>query len=131
MAMTPEYSAVPNTGIASVTTANTNRDGTGTIETVLTAGASGSRIEKISIKATATVSAGMIRFYVHDGTTSQIIAEIAVTATTASSTVPSFEHTMTQDTVDYLPLTLPTGYSLRASTQLSESFKVIAQGGDF
>lgn len=132
MATTAQYAATPKVGINLLSTANTNRDGTGTIATVFTAGASGSRIDAIDVKATATTTAGMVRLFIHDGVNARLLTEVPVLANTPSATQPSWEvqlniNSMTQ----ILPLILPTGYSLRASTEKGEAFNVIALGGDF
>ncbi|NBX74718.1 MAG: hypothetical protein EBQ89_10555, partial [Alphaproteobacteria bacterium] len=68
MATDPNFAGTPLAGNAQISTANTNRDGTGTLGTVVTAGASGSRIEEIVIEATGTTTAGMIRLFLNDGT---------------------------------------------------------------
>lgn len=132
MSTAANYAATPNLGIAAISTANTNRDGTGTIGTVLTAGASGSRIDAVMLKATGTTTAGMIRLFVHNGTTAYLLNEVPVQANTPSSTAPAWEVQMNGSTMSQLfPIILPTGYSLRASTNNAETFNVLAVGGDF
>lgn len=132
MSTTANYAATPNLGIAAISTANTNRDGTGTIGTVLTAGASGSRIDAVMLKATGTTTAGMIRLFVHNGTTAYLLNEIPVLANTPSSTAPAWEVQMNGNTMSQLfPIILPTGFSLRAATNNAETFNVLAVGGDF
>lgn len=132
MATTPAYAATPRNGMAVVSTANTNRDGTGTIGTIFSAGASGSRIDKIIIKAQGTTTAGMVRLFIHDGSNARLFDEVLVQAITPSATVLSFQAVLAanQITVE-LPLIIPSGYSLRASTHNAESFNIIAMGGDF
>lgn len=132
MATQAQYAATPKVGIAAISTANTNLNGTGTIGTVFTAGANGSRIDAIDIKATGTTTAGMIRLFVHNGTTAFLLTELPVTANTPSGTVPAWETQLNTNTMtELLPIVLPTGYSLRASTQNAETFNVVAVGGDF
>jgi hypothetical protein len=125
MASNPQYAATPDVGIGVISTANANRDGTGTIGIVATAGASGTRIDGVQVKAAGTVTDGMVRLFLHDGTNARLYTEIPVAATTASATAPSFETAVTLD------LAIPTGWSLRASTEKAETFNVIAFGGDF
>lgn len=132
MASSPQYAATPKVGIAELSTANTARDGSGTIATVFTAGASGSRIDAITLKATATTTAGMIRLFMHDGTAAKLVAEFPVQATTPAASVPSWEAQLnTGNMPQFLPRILPEGYSLRASTHNAEAFNVVATGGDF
>lgn len=132
MSTSPQYASTPRCGIGQVATANTNRDGTGTIGTIFTAGASGSRIDAINIKATGTTTAGMIRLFIHDGADARLLTEVPVTAITPSGTLPSWEAQLNTNTMtQVLPLVLPTGYSLRAATNNAETFNLLAFGGDF
>jgi hypothetical protein len=129
MASTPNYVTTPKCAVAQISTANTNRDGTGTIGTVFSAGASGSRIERIRVVATGTTTAGMVRLFIHDGTNARLYRELSVSAITPSGTVGVF--TAEINYIGDNPLLLPNGYSLRASTHNAETFNVIAEGGDF
>jgi hypothetical protein len=132
MATQAQYASVPKVGVGQISTANTNRDGTGTIGTVFTAGSNGSRIDMIDVQATATTTSGMIRLFVHDGTTAFLVAELPVVAVTPSATNPAYSQQLNTNTMtQFLPIVLPTGYSLRASTNNAEAFNVIAFGGDF
>jgi hypothetical protein len=134
MATTPNFSATPKFGSVNITTANANRDGTGTIGTVFTAGSSGSRIDSIIIVATATTTAGMIRLFIHDGTSARLFDEIPVIAITPANSTPTFNAAVGTNTPllsNRYPISIPTGYSLRASTHNAESFNIHAIGGDF
>lgn len=132
MALTPSYAATARCGIAQVSVANTALDGTGTLATVFTAGATGSRIDAINLKATGTTTAGMIRLFIHDSTNARLLTEVPVIAITPAATLPSWEAQLNTNTMtQVLPIILPTGYSLRAATNNAETFNVIAVGGDF
>ena len=132
MATDPNFAGTPLAGNAQISTANTNRDGTGTLGTVVTAGASGSRIEEVVIEATGTTTAGIVRLFLNDGTNTRLWREVAVTAATPSGTVLAFTASVRNDTRPDLPLlVLPTGWSLRASTHNAETFNVFAFGGSF
>ena len=132
MATQAQYASVPKVGVGQISTANTNRDGTGTIGTVFTAGANGSRIDMIDLQATATTTAGMIRLFVHNGTNAILIGELPVTAVTPSGTLPAWSAQLNTNTMtQLLPITIPTGWSLRASTNNAEAFNIVAFGGDF
>lgn len=127
MSTSAQYAAMPKTAVAQVTTANTARDGTGTIATVFTAGASGSRIDDVTITAVATTTAGMVRLFLHDGTNARLLREVAVSAITPSGTVAAFTASLTN-----LALVLQSGWSLRASTHNAETFNVcVTRAGDF
>ena len=127
MSINANYASTPRAALAQVTAANTNRDGTGTLATVFTAGTSGSRIDDISIVAPGVTTAGVVRLYVHDGANARLAREILVSAITPSVTLESFRAVL-QD----LALLLPSGWSLRASTHNAETFNVIVtRAGDF
>jgi hypothetical protein len=126
MATSPAYTAIPRTERATISAANTNRDGTGTIVNLFTAGANGSRVERITICATGTTTAGMIRFYLFDGTNTDLWLEVSVNAITPSATVESF-----YSQLGSLSFILSNSKSIRVSTNNAESFRIIAEGGDF
>jgi hypothetical protein len=131
MATQAQYAATPRCAIGQISTANTNRDGTGTIVTVFSAGASGSRIDQVRIHAVGTTTAGMIRLFIHDGTNARLWKEVPVVAVTPSSTQPAWASNVSSQVDLELPLVIPNGYSLRAATNNAETFNVIALGGDF
>ncbi len=128
MAIQPQFVTTPNVGIGAIATANANRDGTGTIGTIWSAGSNGGRIDYVFIKATVTTTAGTVRLYVHEGSTYTLIAEVLVSAITASATVAAWTGVWTPPG-GYL--VLETGQSLRASTEKAENFNLVAVGGDF
>lgn len=121
--------ALARCSFVQATAANTNRDGTGTIATVFTAGSSGSRIERVRINAAGTTTAGVIRLYIHDGTNARLFREILVSAITPSTTVETFSAEV-DCSYNGAMLLLPSGYSLRVSTHNAETFNVFAFGGD-
>lgn len=133
MATDPNFAAYPMVAVGQVSTANTNRDGTGTIATIYTAPANGARIDEIIIEATGTTTAGMVRLFIHDGTNARLWQEVTVTAATPSGTVAAFRSAVRNDTRADLPLLLlpNASWSLRASTNNAETFNVIAIGGSF
>lgn len=130
MATAPAFAATPRCAIVQAVTANTARDGTGTIATLFTAGASGSRIERVRIKATGTTTAGVVRLFIHDGSNARLFREVLVTAITPSTTVEAFSSELDFSGPDQI-LVLPTGYSLRVATNNAETFNCHAFGGDF
>lgn len=125
----PIFTLTPNALPVTVSTANTNRDGTGTLVTVVTAGANGSRITALKIAAQGTTTAGVIRYFVTDaaGANPKLFEERLVSAVTPSTTVKVFEDHWTIDE----PLILASGQLLRASTNNAESFTVQAFAGDY
>lgn len=130
MASSPIFAGSPRMAAGQVSVANTNRDGTGTVVTIFSAGPNGSRIDGIDIVATVTTTAGVIRLFIHDGTNYRLWKEILVTAITPSASVAVFmSHIDLSDPDDTLQL--PVGFSLRAATHNAEAINVIAYGGDY
>ena len=123
----PKFIDAPIIGIAEISVANTKRDGTDTMVVVATGTDAGKVIELIRVLAIATTTAGMIRLFLHDGSTKYLYKELPVAAVTASPTAPAFEK-------EFVPtggsLTLPTGWTLEAATEKAEAFKVFAFGGN-
>jgi hypothetical protein len=101
---------------------------------IVTAGASGSKIEEVVVEATTTsliptTVAGLVYLFLYDGATYHLFDVITVAAITASSTVPGFR----QRNV-YANLLIKSGWSLRASQSIAGNasiLKVSAFGGDF
>lgn len=127
MSGVPQFASSPIGAAVAVATANANRDGTGVVATLYTAPVNGARIDEITIKASVTTTAGMIRLFLHDGATYFLWREVPVTAIVASATVAAFETILSG-----LGLILENGWSIRVSTQNAESHNVIiTRGGDF
>jgi hypothetical protein len=127
------YVVTPKNGtFAQLSTANTGRDGTGTLATVFTAASDNacSRVDRISIHATGTTTAGMVRLFITNsgGTSTRLIQEIYVSPNTPSSTVPAWSTEVNFDG----GLILENGASLKASTNNAETFNAsVLVAGDF
>lgn len=128
MATDPIFAATPKAAQTQIATANTARDGSGTIGTLLTSGASGSRIEEIHIVGVGTVTGGMVRLFssFDSGTTKRLLRERPVTATTPSATAAGW-----LDIITFANLVLPTGSQIYAATHNAETFNVFAFYEDF
>lgn len=133
MATSAQYAATPRIGSATLTTADTSLTAPTTVGTVLTAGASGTRIDYIDIQGVATTSAGLVNLFIYDGANYILWSQVPVIAVTSSTTLPAFQATMSSNVnANIMPLILPNGYSLRATTSISQTgVRVTAQGGDF
>lgn len=135
MATTAQFTAQPILEYSQLTTANTNRDGTGTLVTVSTgpsasaAAGVGQRINRVTVQAAGATSAGVIRFYISldNGTTNRLILERLVGAVSPSTTVLAWR----QEMPELVGLILPGGGNalLRASTNNAETFNVIVESG--
>lgn len=127
MSSTANFAATPRSEVATISTANTNRDGTGTITSVFTAGANGSRVERIEIKANATTTAGMVRLFRKKGAGAwKLWREYTVGAITPSASVASFSALD-----DVIAEILSSDIQIGASTHNAEGFEVHTSGGDF
>jgi len=127
MATTAQYAATVQNASAQISTANTNRNGTGTIVSVMTGATNGTRIDDIYIVATGATTAGVVRLFINDGTNSRLLSENLVTAITPSTSVAVFSVALLNQAI-----ILANGYSLRASTQIGETFNIIVtRAGDF
>ena len=124
---TPIFTLVPVIGIQNFATANTNRDGSGTIATLVTAGADGTRIEAVEVVAQGTTTAGAVRLFIHDGANARLYKEIQVSAVTPAVGTEVWRAIF----IPVTPIILPNTYSLRISTNNAETFNAFAFGGSY
>lgn len=90
MASTPNFASTPRLGFASVTVANTNRDGTGTIVTALTGVAAGTLIRRVILQTTGDPADSIITMFLNDGT-ARLFDEFDLgNPVAASTTTPGF-----------------------------------------
>ena len=116
-----------------ITTANTAKDGTGTVLTVFTAGTNGSYIQRVRFRTAGTNVATVARLFINNGSASSTAAnnilfdEISLTATTLSETTAqaSFDIPMN--------FALPAGYVLNVTigTSVAAGWYVSTVGGDY
>ena len=135
MATTAQFTAQPTIDISQISSANTNRDGTGTLVTISsgpsTAAANGvgKRINRVVIQATGTTTTNVVRFYisVDNGTTNRLICEKLISAITPSTSIAAFRSEVTE----LVGLMLVGGGNclLRASTNNAETYNIIVESG--
>lgn len=110
-------------GVRIGNTANANRDGTGTLYTLLTAGASGNWMRNLYLRGEGVTTAGMLRLFLYDGVNYRFWKEISVTAVAApSDTVKVWEYSELID--EYIPA----GAIVKVSTSKGEYFHGIITG---
>lgn len=124
MATTPQFASVPATAMVQIATANTLRDGTGTIGILVTAPTAGTRVDDIYIAATGTTTAGVVRMFISDGTATRLLQEFLITAVVPSTTIPVWSASLTN-----LGIVLQSGWSLRFSTNNAETFNIVMTRG--
>lgn len=133
MSTTPNFASTPVAGAALLTTADTSNTAPTTVSTVLTAGTNGTRIDQITITAVATTIQGMVNLFIYDGTTYHLWQQVPIQAVAQSTTVPGYSVTLSSNAnANIMPLVLPSGYSLRATTTVAQTgLKIVATGGSF
>lgn len=129
MGQYPQFAQTPRVGVATVTATNTNRDGTGTIVDALTAGAAGTRIEEVVVKATGDPADCTVTVYLHDGSTYHIFDEYdRGNPATGSATVASDRLSTLYDN-----LIIPAGWKIAfavTAAPTAGAYKCIVLGGD-
>jgi hypothetical protein len=120
-------------GATAITTANTAKDGTGTVLTVFTANVDGAFVQRIRFRSAGTNIATVARVFINNGSTNATAAnnilydEITLAATTLSevAALPVYE----------LPLNfaLPAGYVLNVTlgTTVAAGYYVSVIGGKY
>jgi hypothetical protein len=131
----PIFVGTPNFGFsATITAANTNTDGTGTVLSVFTAGANGSYVRRLRCKAQGTNQANVLRIFINNGSTQATAAnntlwgELALGGSTASSSAaigPDYEYP--------LNMVLPAGYVVNVCLGVTSAagWLVSAEGGNY
>jgi len=133
MSTTANYAATPKVGSATLTTADTSLTAPTTVGTIVSAGASGTRIDYIEVIGVATTVASLVNLFIFDGTNYILWNQVPIQAVTSSTTAPTYVANLSSNSnSNVMPLTLPTGYSLRATTSVTQTgVRVTAYGGDF
>jgi len=132
----PIYTRTPDVqwGTTAITTANTAKDGTGTVLTVFTADATeGGFVQKIRFRAAGTNVATVARIFINNGSTNATAAnnilydEIMLAATTLSEVAALALYEIP------LMIPLPAGYKINVTigTTVSAGYYVSAIGGKY
>jgi hypothetical protein len=129
MAANPVFTVPTNAiAMANVSAANTARDGTGTIVTLVTAATAGTQVAGITFQATATTAAAQMLVWLSSdsGTTWRLLDEQTVTAVTPSTTARAFNARWTPPGG---VLTLPSStWRLGVTSTVAQSVNCIAHG---
>lgn len=134
MSGTPNYASGVKVGAQTMTLADAVTAAPTNAVTLITAGASGSQIERIELTPLGTVVASVIRIWLYDGSVYHLLFELPLAAYTQALT--AVRPTYTAEAVTYptlFPILVPTTWSLRASMNDANAagVKIIATGGDF
>ncbi len=129
MANYAQYNYLANTGLAKVSTANSNLDGTtGAYETVITGAANGTIVKTLIIKAQTDTVQGMVRIFVKKAgmaSTTVLLSEFNIPPIIKSGRDISYYNVIP------LNYTLQSGEVMTASTEKSDTFNIIAEGLDY
>lgn len=114
-------------------TANTAKNGTGTVATLYTAGADGSKLGSLQVAYTGTSVATVLRLFINNGLTN---ATAENNTLYKSYTIPPntlSEVAAAADLTFDLGITLPAGYKILATigTTVAAALAVSVNGGDF
>lgn len=145
MAYSSLYTKNVRAAQGTLSAANTNRDGTGTVVTVWTATAAvdaanpgGSRIERVTIQATGTTTSGVVRMFIstdaaaNTASNTFLYKEFIIPAIVPGVTQEAYQTSVgTYGAPDLMPIMLGPGQTLRFSTNNAEGFRVSVQGGDY
>jgi hypothetical protein len=130
----PIYSRLPVLGFGTIATANTAKDGTGTVVLVWTAASEvGGRIDKVKVRPLGTNVATVLRLFINNGSTNA----------TATNNVLYYEKTIPASTLSEvaeqtdievsLNLPLPPGYRVYATigTTVAAGLHLTGVGGSY
>lgn len=128
MASIPNFTSTARLTASAVSAANTGRDGTGTIVSLISGVAAGTKVFEVDVQMTVTSTAGMVRLYLSSdsGASWKLFDEVAIAAATVSASVKG-----TRVSTLYSNLILPSSaHALGASTHNAEASVVTVMAGD-
>lgn len=126
MSASPAFASTPNIGAALLGNAETDLQAPTTTSVVLTAGASGTKVEEVVVEASksgslvATTVAGLVYLFLYDGTNYHLFDVVTVTAQTGSATALTGRWSNR-----YPNLWLKSGWSLRASQSIAGNASIL------
>jgi len=129
MATNPAFISTARIGRASLSTANTATDGTGTITDLITGVAAGTRVLEIVTQGTATTVAALVNLFLWDGTNWDLFDQITVSAGTGSNTVKRNRISTTYQNLVLPNSTAKIGCTISVAPT-SGTVRVTALGGD-
>ena len=129
----PIFPLTPKTAWCTLATANTAKDGTGTVGTCYTAGSNGARVDYLKVRALGTNVATVLRVFLNNGSdntsaaNNSLILEQTIAATTLSEVAALADNLVTLDA------SIPAGYKINVTigTTVAAGLQVTAFGGDY
>lgn len=128
----PIFPKVGNVSWAKLNLANPSVDGTGSVSTVFTAGAEGSRVDKISFQPLGTNDKTVVRVFINKGDNSTALNNTLYLEQTINATIASTDAALPKIEVP-IDLILPAGYKLICTlgTAVASGIQVTVEGGDY
>jgi hypothetical protein len=133
----PIFESTPVLGLVSLAAANTARNGSGTIATLVTGAADGTRVDAITfISAQASAAAnslmvGRVFLSTDSGATWTLFDETVIAATTASNTAAGARNRLTYSQgIKLKDTTHSIGVTISVYAGVQDRTSVIAEGGD-
>lgn len=135
----PIYPLTPNQSWGTLTTANTAKDGTGTVTTIFTAGANGARFDSAKVRALGTNVATVMRFFINNGganstpANNTLFHEVTIAATTLSETSALADTSIYFNGIDLPQVVLKPGYKINVTigTAVASGLAAVGFGGDY
>ena len=129
----PIYPLTPVLSWGTITTANTAKDGTGTVVTVFTAGTDGARVDRIKVRNAGTSVQTVLRIFINNGSTNATAANNSLYMERTVPACTTSETTEQKDLVIPLDIALPSGYKLNCTigTTVANALAITCEGGSF
>lgn len=130
MAAAPAFAATPNRGYALISaTLDTSLTAPTHGVTIFTAGASGSKVDQITVQGVGTTVLAVCNIFAYDAVTYALIDQFLITAVTPSTTALAYEAIHT-----YENLILKANETLVATQEVAGNQSLLmlcSEGGDF
>lgn len=131
----PIFTLTPNVTVGNtITTANTAKDGTGTVVTVFTAGANGAKVDSVLARPTGAATATVLRVFLNNGSSNTTATNNSLIGELTLPTIGAVTEVAAQPTYE-LPINrvIPAGYkiNLTIGTTTATPYQVTAWGADF
>lgn len=122
-----------------LTGANTAKDGTGAVSTLMTAGANGTRVDTLSLRPLGTNVASVLRIFINNGqanstpANNSLFFEVSLPITTLTEGAAQTALFVQFDAINNPQLVLPAGYKLNLAlgTAVAAGWQATAIGGNY
>lgn len=121
------FPLTPLLGQGLLSTANLNRDGTGSLVLCATAGDEGARVNFIHFHSTAESFTSLVTIFARQGSTYTLIGEVAVSPLVPSATSVGWSY----DWFPALPVILPASAMIYCGTTVSQLIAVTVNAGSY